>query len=293
MIKLKGEKMEKTNTLTLIITLVVGIILAGSLLMPVLNDATDNTIVYKNDDTYRMSPLGEQTIIVHYENSEYTVNGVTFDRNSRPITQNDTLMIFAVSHAQRSGYEYVIDENGYHRYNIGIDAVLEVTYDGANHKATVESTTSGTTYTGEYDLTSEVYYADPNGEYIWQSELGDGLYIGDDWTKFNCWSDGSNAFYSVIGDTVKVDGVEDADAVIDKVLTPIDHITGIQKLTSYSITTDETEHDCRGYIVAREVSGTTDVSLHEYSALIYVIPVIVIVALIMAAVGAIALRRAD
>lgn len=277
----------------LVLTLVVGIILTGSVLMPVLNDATDDTIVYKNDDTYRMSPLGDQTITIHYENSEYIVNGVTFDRNGRPIAQNDSLMIYAVSHSQRSGYEYVVDENGYHRYNIGIDAILDVTYDGANHKATVETTTGGTTYTGEYNLTNEVYYADPNGDYIWQAELGDGLYIGEDWTKFNCWSDGSNAFYSVMGETVKVDGVEDTDAIITKELAAIPHVAGIQKLTAYSVTIDEVGHDCRGYIVAREVSGTTDLSLKEYSSLIYAIPIMIIVALVAMAAGAIYLKRND
>ena len=53
--------MEKTNLLTLVVTLTVGIILAGSLLMPVLSDATTTEKTLTNDGLFEMKAVDATT----------------------------------------------------------------------------------------------------------------------------------------------------------------------------------------------------------------------------------------
>ena len=282
----------KTNLLTLAVTLTVGVILAGSLLVPVISDATDDQVEFTNDGTYRMSPVGDKTVVFHTVNGAYTINDVSFTKANQPIIQNDTAMFYGTT-GSYAGYEYLITSDGYNRYHVAGTTDFTMSFNGEDKTVTLTSVIGGTTYTNTYEYTNEVYYADPNGAYVWLGSLTGTVYVGDDWSRFNCWSDGDTDFYSVMGDVVKHNGALDDDATISKDLAPIEYIDGVSILESYSITINDTEINCRGFILPYKVVGTDVKKLGEYSELLNALPVLVIIGLVLAALGAIVVRNRD
>ena len=282
----------KTNILTLAITLTVGIILVGSFLMPVISDATDDEVVFMNDGTYRMSALGEDTITFHYANEVYTVNGVEFTGHDFPVIQNDNVMFYAPS--WYAGFQYIINDQGYTRYPISGSTDLTMIYNGATKTVSITSISGGNTYTSERTFVNEVYYADPEGDYIWSAAKPATVYVPSDWVGFNCWSNEDIAFYSVMGDIVKVNGVTDTDASIELVTESVENCPDVKTITSYSVTLgDDSTLNCRGWILPYKVVGHDVTKLTEYESLLTVIPILVIISLILASLSMIYLKTRD
>ena len=75
--------MEKTNLLTLVVTLTVGIILAGSLLMPVITDATTTEKTFENLGYFNMSEISDNTDVTitwdHTKPTVFTINDSDYD----------------------------------------------------------------------------------------------------------------------------------------------------------------------------------------------------------------------
>ena len=67
----------KANILTLAITLTVGIILAGSLLMPVISDATTTEKTFNNTGLYYMENPDESISVKYLGDSQWEINGET------------------------------------------------------------------------------------------------------------------------------------------------------------------------------------------------------------------------
>lgn len=81
----------KTNVLTLAITLTIGVILAGSLLMPVINEATTTTEVVKNVGLYYITD-DDESHTFSYDGTTYTIDGtaLTSPGNDYTLLATDT-----------------------------------------------------------------------------------------------------------------------------------------------------------------------------------------------------------
>ena len=280
--------MEMKNWIAVFLGIVIsGLILAS--MTPIIASSIDEetTKTFTNDDTYRMSPVGEDTIIVHYKDRVFTVNGVDYPVTGRPITQNDTVMVYSSSTTNRAGYLYVInEEDGYQRFNIGNSYEQTITYDGSNKTVEIVTVTSNGTYTDEFTYTNEVYYADENGSFIWSGQKPNPTYVTDELPSFNCWSNEDTDFYSVMNGVVKHNGVVVDTATIDRQTSKINYIVGVEYLTDYSIklTDDSDSINCRGYILPLEVVGTN--TFHSSTAdIIALLPLVMGVGLLIVAIG--------
>jgi len=284
----------KTNVLTLIITLVVGTILAGALLAPVIADATKTTEVITNDGP-RMSPLGEDTITVTYSADNWKINDRDLGFGSFPITQG-TIMIFGQTGSNRAGLLYISENGEYVRNNVVRNGEYTWIYDGANKTVTSTAIVNDHTYTSSNTYLEEIYYNDPNGDYTWFGAKPTNAYIPENWDRFNAWSNEALHFYSIIGDTITVDGSIAGEGTTATLTTEdVPEYVGIKNITSYTLNIEGQDPiTCRGYILPYQMTAElTDHLTPGQIALMNAIPVMVIVALLMAAIGAIALRRAD
>lgn len=286
--------MEWNNWVVVLLGIVVSGLILASLTPVVVSSAyDDDTVTLTNDDTFRMSPVGEQEIIVHYKDRVFNVNGVDYPVTGRPITQNDTVMIYSSSTTTRAGYLYTIDpDNGYHRFQISNSYEQTVTYNGTDKTITVSTTTSNGTYTDTFTYINEVYYADENGSYIWSGAKPDPTYVNDSLPSFNCWSNEDTDFYSVMNGVVRHNGTIVDSAVIDRQTRTITNIEGVEYLTNYSIQlTEESEPIvCRGYILPLELEGTN--TYHSITSdVVGLLPLVAGVGLLMLALGVFVTRR--
>ena len=111
--------MEKMNVLTLIITLVVGVILTGALLGPVVSDATKTTETFTNEGYFTMDKYGTDTdITIVWDPADaksVSVNGEKYNPN---IPANQFVNI-------------AIGDDWYFRYaDGGVETFVQISYDG-------------------------------------------------------------------------------------------------------------------------------------------------------------------
>ena len=297
--------MEKTNVLTLVITLVVGVILCGALLGPVINDVTETERTFDNSayGFYQMKALevgdlwersenvwtyNEETIILsddanvsilvldntafrqngdvrgttqtsnNFVNAEVTEEGIVMFNEDKPISFNSGYG--AVS----EGGDYILKTYTDKAYVLE-DTPLWITgvtgFAGAGSAANIICHIEGTIKDGLTITLGPV----KNGT---TSNLQAGEY-----TINYSEVPGYNGLYLIEGVSFTIT----ADNTVDEVVTPI------SVDATYST-----------FVIPKEVTAERTVHLTDgQNSLIGVIPIMVIVALLMAAVGAIALRRGD
>ena len=156
--------MESKNLLTLIITLVVGIILAGSLLMPVINSYSDDTKTIENEGSFFATPDGENHTITFTDQNYATVDGVNVEypegfgtgiqKNATVMVGNDWMLRL------ENGYARLIaagPNNLYSQEDLGTDG-LTATISGTTVSITIEDK--------EKTLTDLQYYLAPEGDWV-------------------------------------------------------------------------------------------------------------------------------
>lgn len=322
----------KTNILTLVVTLTVGIILAGSLLMPVVTDAQSTvtaTTMYNTD----LTSYGEgkyytedTTLLWDIEGtdiseSKFYVNGVETTAyipgaGIVPIAVGDEFMVlmhdYSTSNNVTAIYVYK-DETGYHNTQAFVSGGdVTITYSktagtitltiGSNEIATVESSHFfGKAVAGQGDyilitagsftnvvISQEAIDSNTGGVIaVWLSNIT----VGD--TTYQC---------RAISDVNGTFGVATAAGVTNEIdvdltfsgLTPIDNSVdlfnhGTPQL-SWTFDDEVKTLPVTSSFVLKEVNGHVE---NGASSLIGVIPIMVIVAILMTAIGTIALRRAD
>ena len=293
----------KTNVLTLIITLVVGVILAGSLLMPVLDSATTTHRIITNEGAYNLSDSDDNYTVIYDPAGKYILGDkeILFsDLPADSITiastkeyllrmqnfsgQNHNLWLFSVYG------DHVIIANDQR------DSPLTINFDNG----TLTYATDSKTYTSD----ENVRILNPDGKYTMTMANAPAtilkdttIIVGDGTTTVNQWY---NRFY--IEGTVENINVTPTEGItvsnIQVNTTPNDEYK--EAVTLNSITFDATDGtntiDATYNRVIVPIEIDAELSQHLTSgqiALMGAIPVMVIVALLMAAVGAIALRRND
>ena len=129
--------MESKNLLTLAITLTVGIILAGSLLMPVISDATETEHTFTNDGYFRMTHVDDTT--------DHTITWTYEKPNTITVDGTDVLIDYHVSNGQVT---VIADTNWIVRlYNDGageVSAVAMVASTGGTASAQVIDSSTAT-----------------------------------------------------------------------------------------------------------------------------------------------------
>ena len=299
----------------LVITLVVGIILAGSVLMPVLNDATKTTDTLENVGYFHMEKYAtDEEVVISWDHT-----------NPRQITVNNE--VYSPNTPLNQWVSLAIGDNWYFRYaDGGSNVYVQVTYGGINYvsgsvsggsdvtmtcsngTATIVQTTSGTTsdtQTAEY---TELYaISGDSGEYLMKNS-NETAYVaaGTEFLAIGSTSLGSGrAVLKVAGNvedgaTVEVVGSTPTGATVSDIevnATALSNYVGFALSTiTFNITVENTEYPATYSYFIVPASVTLELAEHltpGQIALMGAIPIMVIVALLMAAVGAIALRRAD
>lgn len=296
--------MEKTNVLTLIITLVVGVILCGALLGPVVDDATATDGTFKNEGLWRMKEIENGDIWTR------TTSGWSFGDEAIQAAGASNLIL---------GDDWCIRAVGHLRSTADANANTNLT------NATVTAgesliVASKTDSTWSRNLDYPGYGADPNGDYAITPFEGTAYVKGDSVIYGSGVSElsGVQVFVHVEatvdgGATFTVSQSAGQYAISDVVVSnptvnreAVDGYLDLYKLNnvtcdvSFTATIEGTDTPITGtinfssYVVPYEVTAERAVHLDNGQiALMGTIPIMVIVALLMAAVGAIALRRND
>lgn len=310
--------MEKMNALTLIITLVVGVILTGALLGPVISDATKTTETLTNEGYYRVSETEEQTVIVwDTVNSPniITVNDEEIDLSTLGLIANSSYTIafandFLLRYYPLGGSSNIqVWNSAYSGLSVsagsGVTGTFTITDSGITLQKSGSETVQTAAHTGSY------FRIDPNGDYTLKKS-DKTAYVLEDSTIFYAGGissiGGSNGLTSVYFEGT-TEGIEytvmraNVD-VSNSNVTYTDDAThmGVVNLDKVTFTTTY-ESSGETYNVDQTYSYffvpyqiTAELSEHltpGQIALMGAIPIMVIVALLMAAVGAIALRRND
>lgn len=278
----------------IVLTLVVGIILAGSVLMPVLNDAqttlgnpaTINNTIKTDSPEYTIWDGSDIEFEYSTSTTEYTINGVTYsyaaDTQRILIASND----FACRNGGTLASPVIVSQY------VTLDSQLTkpFTFTVADKEYTLEL--DGNTYTGNVDWL--VYACDegnanlgqvPQNTTIYTSNSNGMIVLGNIYTTgdndtFYSYYDGDLTVNSAYADSSSIDITKTlADGYTDIYQTAITVNVGDESFTPFFILIPKT-------VEGHAAAGAT------YS-LVGAIPVMVIVALLMAAVGAIALRRND
>lgn len=304
--------MESKNLLTLIITLVVGIILAGSLLMPVINSYSDDTKTIENEGSFFATPDGEDHTII-FTNQDYaTVDGVNVEypegfgtgtqKNATVMVGNDWMLVL------ENGYALLViagPNNSYSQEDLGTDG-LTATISGTTVSITIASR--------EKTLTDLQYYLAPEGDWV----LCYNPYIKADTPLFggifgrgtNSDNHGYHCYEVISGDITSGFDFEICRSIIFKnpdTLVKVENST--YEISTETVATDllklntitqnvtfsdnSTATVVISYLLAPATITYTNPADINQDALLSAIPIMVIVALLILTVGAIAYRRAD
>ena len=293
----------KTNALTLVITLTVGILLAGAMLVPIINEATTTEKTFQNAGYYDVRYIeADQDLSVSWDYTDplnITVDGdsVTLPTDAasntrRTVLASDTFIlryylapgpVFQYSDSNSTTYMSPSDENDF-------------SFEFSEGTMTFTFGTTVKTIACEY-----VYVIDNTGPYVMKESneaaymKGDSEFIGIGITSIG----GSNK-------TLYINGTIDEGAEItswDSTLTFTDisvnstSVNGYKDLyTLESITAKSGTTDITYSYFMVPASVTAELSQHlspAEIAILNALPVLIIVTLIMMAAGALYLKRDD
>ena len=293
--------MEKMNVLTLIITLVVGVILTGALLGPVISDATTTEKTFTNEGIYYIVNDEESHDLV-FSNGVATIDGeaLSFAPGEYTVLATNDLLFRFTSDASRIQLRGALTGS-----IVSCDlTIANGSVTGTYVNATDQTVTIDREYTSYYLATETaepiMMKAYTGTAYVMKGDviMGRGL------TNLKTGS-GDNFQYlqidAEIGGEVTispVDGYTYSDVQLN--VTPVDGYNDLYQFQSITFKATHTESGTvtnvtyPAVIIPAEVTAElTDHLTPGQIALMGAIPVMVIVALLMVAVGAIAYRRAD
>ena len=299
----------KTNILTLVVTLTLGIILCGSLLMPVITDAQDDLTVTKTNDYGIFAKVADEdlTMSASLSNSvwSWTVNDTTVEYPvdntvGRPILVTDTINVMIDGSA-------IIVSAPSSRYTgqTSFTATLE---DGT----LTANFTNGST---PRELVSEpawAFYSSDSGNYrsfylTSSSTLPNATVYYTDLNEIygSSFLITTSKFFSFKGNEVTYYTSSSTTETITAEVTP-DNVSGTQTMKSlyvsrtagdYAFTVDNSGNDYTAhpwmFIVPYSVTSDAVANPEAMSALYGAIPILFIIGLVLAATGALYMRRND
>ena len=311
--------MENKNILNIAIVLTIGVILAGSLMMPVLNDvtATEKTFDNAANSIAYFDKVGEtDEITFEWDHSNPTVATINGEEVALPDPTNFYYGISLITsegmslryykqgtdnyHVQSIGGGQIAGYYGDASVNSGLDLTLTINATAITNTASARTfTTTGNTYTisnsGEYVMKSSDTPAYLLGD---SNTIATGLTIVSSVWVVMGWDSNTGA---EIEPAVYYPASEYTISNIDVDATDVSGYIGVTKLNkvTYTVTKNDdptvTANVTYSYFIV-PASITGELSQHltpGQNSLVGVIPIMVIVTLLMTAVGAIALRRND
>lgn len=297
----------KTNLLTLAITLTIGVILAGSLLVPVINDAqkaTSDVITNETSGlTFKLDGNDDYEIVTAPLGANWTLNGEIYNFN----TVADTIIITDQCRVVKNGgYLQLFDATGIRISNLPTSTnKFVISYDASEKEFSVvnypsydEGETAANTYT--YTVANILYFI-PGGDYGAINTNGDPdvtYYVNDlkQVIAGGAYTTGDlDTSYFAEGTTVYV-GQSSYTAAGTATTTKYKDYTDAIVGSSYSITvTDGTDSETftpyTVFVPLKVIAHTSE--QNGQIALYGAIPILVIVGLLMAAIGAIYTKRDD
>ena len=294
----------KTNVLTLIITLVVGIILAGSLLVPILNDAAQATYTIENEGT----PF---KLISEEDSPSITISkvddAIVIESDGETVTNPDFSLFGAATVVYGEAGFIRLNPAGQLRgfadnfYGVNVTDTVSVTITFSGDNA-IMTPSSGTAKTVPLKPTAYI----GNGTYVQTTSP----YINDTSTIYlagNTNYDGVTHYISYVGygvtDELSTTTVY-SDLGEDVTVESLSHTTNSSKITTNlyklnNIQFTATDNNDREYsatfsflLAPKEIVYNNPGYVGAGSAaLVAAIPVLVIVALLVVAVGAVARRN--
>lgn len=323
----------KTNTLALAITLTIGVILTGALLVPVLNSTTEVERTFTNEGYYTMDAVTDSTVrVIEWDKSTpdtITIDGEPFDmsfvtvNNSYTLIGSDSTILRYINVSTAKGVMIFSNDSNaaYVSFNTG-------SAEAAGTKATItlennslSFVTDGTTPINKTvsDIGNDAFAINPDatGEYVVVMKQSNvpAYVLGDSTIRFMGISVASGpGGIGIYGVGNLTDGMELTTIYTNNTTTDVTYssptptdakvngFNNLYTLDKYTFTisysddgTPKTYDATYSYfLVPAEV--TAEKSQHLDSgeiAILNALPILVIVALLMVAVGAIAYRRAD
>ena len=292
----------KTNLLTLVVTLTVGIILAGSLLMPVISEATTTERTLTNEGVYYIQSDNE-THTLEFDHGVYTIDGEVV---SIPITEQYTFL--ATDSAIFRSYGQSIQIRG--SVSITADS-CSLTI--ANGEINGTYTSGDTTDALALEYTSYVLATNSTEDRVMKSYTSNAYLKGDSVVSgrgvTGLWIDENHTtryMYILIDGTID-DGLTATvygrtDFTVSDLEFNVTPTEGYEDCYTFGSITFNVTHTSGTVTpvtytaIIVPTSVTAELSQHLSSAEIAImnaIPVMIIVALVLMAVGALYLKRDD
>lgn len=299
----------------LLMALVVGIILAGSLLVPVTNDYSEAKKTIENEGMPYTEAGGDHTIVV--DSNGITYDGDAVDRSLFPGNFQNYTLVYGTESFVRYGSPNVLtvsDSEGIKTFNITTGTVVTITLSGTS--VTVTTSAAATTFIaddvlyhispsgGDYVLALNPYVSEGDTVYA----AGDTFFTGSDGRPgpvrlWIIWT-GDNEDVTVVangfnGSSYSSVTVADPTVTIENPKTNLYRYESVVFDWTATATVEdvETTYDLTStytyFLAPKEVTYDNPNYVENGTNLISVIPILVIVAILMIAVRAIAYRRAD
>lgn len=294
----------KTNILTLAITLTIGVILAGAVMVPVIKEATTTTEVVKNVGLYYITD-DDESHTFSYDGTTYTIDGTALTSPG-----NDYTLLATDTELMRTSYQGLQLRGE----QAGTASACNFTISNGTLSGTYtensETKSLSLTYT-DYVLATSTEESQIMKSYTSTAYLlKDSEIHGRGLTQLYTKEDQSTSAYKYIqidgtiedGVTVSIYDPDNSFSVSNIKINTTSTEGYADLYTFVSITFDVTHTattavtSCTYTAVIVPAQVTAELAEHLDGgsiALLNALPIMVIVALLMAAVGAIALRRAD
>lgn len=294
----------KTNVLTLAITLTVGIILAGSLLMPVLNDATTTEHKIINTGAYNLTDDDTDYTIIYDPTGKFVIGDDEIPFNTLPAdsitiaSAKDMLLRFQNFAPQSYNLWLFIDgKTPFIVANSNNASNVEITF---NEGSLTTNSAIEETYTSD----DSIRIFNPNGAYTMTKNnesatiLKDTtVIVGNGTTQVNSWT---NRFY-IEGTAEDITVTPASGITVSNVTvntTEISQYKEAVKLNSVTFTATDGENTVNAtynrVIVPIEINAELAQHLDNGEiAILNALPILIIAALVVMAAGALYLKRDD
>lgn len=310
--------MEKTNVLTLIITLVVGVILTGALLGPVISDAVETESTFENDGLFYMTKYSASDSIPTVVWDSANPHNVTVGEDVVGLSENNTPIAWSYIFADTWAVRYLVDNNGTYAQYFGEGSgvllgastsdnnTLTVSFSEGTATLTNGTTTKTASYEDIFVISSEGNYVMKNSSEAAKVLVNTDVYVvGRTILTFTSSTPLNIHFMGSIGGgfgdsevIYPTSGYELSDFTVNAEV--VNGYIDLYSLENVSFNITETSSEIQKTATYSQFVVPTEVTAEHSShltpgqiSLMGAIPIMVIVALLITAVGAIALRRND
>ena len=268
----------KTNLITLILTAVVGILLVGSLLVPVISNAdTQGDITYSNDvgnhQLLARDDTGSHTFTWTAGTSTYTFDGESYQVKSDCVVTTDTVSFVAAY------------SNNTYSFLCYVDPTTRIVSTQYDINITMENgTISGTVGTAQVNQNySWAYVPSETGDYFGTYGRVGTYYV----TSINDIVANYN-YSTIMNGSATYKG---ATATLDATLTPVANVYTISS-NDLKVISEGSSHAVNAFIVPVSVTYH-DPTLDDTMPLLKAIPIVVILSIIVMLASALIIRRSD